>query len=136
MDWSKAAIAGFAAGIVRAVYDYIMYCIIMRGVYHTYDAVFRQEANFVLYPVIEILIAILAGLFFAKSYSAWRPGVKGGLAFGFWMGIITSSTTFFIPLVFKGFPYFLTWCWASTGFLGWLIFGAVVAVIYREPAAN
>ena len=132
MDWSKAAIAGFVAGVVRAIYDYGMYCLIMRGTYHAHEEVFRQQANYVFYPIIEILIAVAAGLFFARSYSAWKPGVKGGLTFGFWIGIITFFTTFFIPLVFKGFPYFLTWCWASIGFIGWLLFGAVVATIYKE----
>lgn len=132
MDWSKAVIAGFVAGIVRAVYDYVMYCLIIRDTYHSLEHVIRQEASFVLYPIIELLIAVAAGLFFAQSYSSWSKGVKGGLTFGFWMGGIAFLSTFFIPLIFKGFPYFLTWCWGSIGFSGWLIFGAVVAVMYKE----
>jgi len=38
MDWGKAAIAGFIAGIVRAVYDYIMYCLIMRDTLYLRDS--------------------------------------------------------------------------------------------------
>lgn len=136
MNWSKAVIAGIVGGIVLNVYDFIMHVLILGNTYQTHTEVFRQDANTLWFILIDFLLAIAAALFFAKSRSAWSAGVKGGVTFGFWLGLIAFLATFFNPLLFEGFPYFLTWCWGSITFIGWLIFGAVAAAIYKEaPAA-
>ncbi len=131
MQWSKAIIAGAVGGVANAVYSFIMHGLIMGNTYQSRPEVFRQDTNPVWYPIVAILLGVVAGLFFARSRSAWSAGVKGGVNFGLWLGLVGFAATFYDPLIFAGFPYFLTWCWGAITLIGWLVYGAVAGAMYK-----
>jgi hypothetical protein len=60
---------------------------------------------------------------------------KGGMTFGFWLGLVAFFATFYNPLIFQGFPYFLSWCWGAITLIGWLVYGAIVGAMYKGQAA-
>jgi len=130
MNVSKALLAGAVGGVVVAVYDFIVHGLIMDATYKKYT-LFRQDANMVWFPILAIVIGVVAAVIFAKTRSSWAAGVKGGVTFGFWLGLIGFFATFYNPLVFNEFPYYLTWCMGSILLIGWLVYGAVVGVMYK-----
>jgi hypothetical protein len=135
MQWSKALLAGAVGGVVISVYSFVMHGVIMRSTYEARSEVFRQDANEIWFPIVSIVLGLVAGAFFAKSRSAWSEGIKGGVNFGFWVGLVVAAGGFYAPLIYEGFPYYLSWCWAGINLLGWSIYGAVVGAMYKPPTA-
>jgi hypothetical protein len=130
MQWSKVLLAGLAGGVVVSIYDFIMYGLIMGSTFQKYE-VFRSDANAMWFPVLAILTGLVGAVFFAKSRSAWSAGAKGGVNFGFWVGLIGVIANFYMPLTFNGYPYYLTWCTGGIVLVGWMAYGAVVGAMYK-----
>lgn len=136
MNAGKALLAGVVAGIVENIYAFIMHGIIMGNTYTKYKAFAQEEASPVWFFVVAIAVGIAGALLFAKTRSSWGAGVKGGLTFGFFIGLVSFFAQFYNPLVINDFPYYLSWCWGGISLIGWMVFGAVAALIYKEsPAA-
>lgn len=134
MNWTKALIAGVAGGIVVNLYSGLMHGVIMRQTYEN-NATFANNANPLWFFVVSISIGIAGALLFGKTRATWGAGVKGGVTFGFFIGLVSFFGQFYSPLVINGFPYYLSWCWGGISLIGWMIFGAVAALLYKQPAA-
>ncbi|MFQ5751853.1 MAG: hypothetical protein ACE5HI_07635, partial [bacterium] len=130
MNWTKAVIAGVVGGIVVNIYAFLVHGFIMRATYEKYEVFGVAPApSPVWFFVVAIVVGIFGAIVFAKSRSAWGAGVKGGVNFGFWFGLVAFFAQFYNPLVIKGFPYFLSWCWGGITLIGWLIFGAIASLL-------
>jgi hypothetical protein len=133
MNWTRALVAGVVGGIVMWIADFLLHGFVMAGTYVKYPEVFTQEqSNPLLFLVIEILIGIPAAIIFAKTRRSWAEGVKGGLSFGFWIGLLGFFPQFFNSLVIKDFPYFLSWCWGGITLIVALILGIVLGLIIKK----
>jgi hypothetical protein len=133
MQWSKVLIAGAVGGVVNAVYGFVMHALIMGNTYRKYTPeVFREdESGMAWFIIIPIVLGLVGGAFFAKSRSAWAAGPKGGAMFGFWVGLIGFIANFYTPLIYTGYPYYLTWCTGGILLIGWVIVGAVIGAMYK-----
>ena len=133
MNWTRALVAGVVGGIVMWIADFVLHGFVMGGTYMKYPEVFTQEpSNPLLFLVIEVLIGIPAAIIFAKTRQSWAEGVKGGLSFGFWIGLLGFFPQFFNNLVIKGFPYFLGWCWGGITLIVALILGIVLGLMIKR----
>ena len=132
MSWTRALIAGIAAGIVTTLADWVMHGVIMGPTYAKYPVFTQEAANPVWFFVIGILIAIFAAILFAKTRQCWAEGVKGGATFGFWLAMVAFFSTFYNPLVLEGFPYYLSWCWGGIHVIDGVIGGIVLGAIYKR----
>ena len=133
MNWTRALVAGVVGGIVMWIADFLLHGFVMGGTYMKYPEVFTQEpSNPLLFLVIEILIGIPAAIIFAKTRQSWAEGVKGGLSFGFWIGLLGFFPQFFNSLVIKDFPYFLSWCWGGITLIVALILGIVLGLMIKK----
>jgi hypothetical protein len=131
MNWTKAFITGIVGGIVLWVYNFLMHGLIMAKTYEKYVA-FRQDANPVWFVVVSVFVGIAIALLFAKTRAVWAEGIKGGLTFGFFGGLVAFFYQFYSSLMYNGVPYHLSWCWGGIVMIGWLIFGAVASMIYKK----
>jgi hypothetical protein len=135
MNWTKAVIAGVVGGFVVNLYSWVMHGMIMGPTYVKYPETFQQEgSNPLWFFVVSISIGVAGALLFGKTRAAWGAGVKGGVTFGFFIGLVSFFSQFYSPLVINGFPYYLSWCWGGISLIGWMVFGAVAALLYK-PAA-
>ncbi len=134
MNWTKALFTGIVGGIVVCAYNFLMHGVIMANAYTKYS-VFRQDAaNPLWFFVVAIVLGIFGALLFAKTRSSWAAGIKGGLAFGFWLGMVAFFFQFYNPLIFEDFPYHMSWCWGGINLIGWMVFGIVAGIIYKGNA--
>ena len=131
MNWTKAFISGIVGGIAVWVYNFLTHGLIMANTYKKYE-VFRQDASMGSYAVVTILVGIAGGLLFAKTRAIWAEGIKGGMTFGFFVGLVAFFNQFYGSLMYEGVPYHLSWCWGGIVLIGWLVFGAVVSLIYKK----
>jgi len=108
----RTILAGVVGGVVMWVVSFVLHGIVMGSTYMKYTEVFSQEAtNPLWFLLIEVLIGIPAAVIFGKTRGSWSPGIAGGLAFGFWLGLVGSFAQLFSPIVIEGFPYYMGWCW-------------------------
>jgi len=129
----RAIVAGVVGGIVVFFANFVLHGMILGPTYMRYPEVFTQEeANPLYFLLVGICVAIPAALLFAKSRAAWADGLKGGLTFGAFLGAVYFFLNFYQPLVMKGFPYYLSWCWGGTDFIDALLLGAVLGVMVKR----
>jgi hypothetical protein len=132
MNWTRALIAGLAAGFVTNLADFVMHGVLLAGTYESHDVFTKEAANPVWFLVISFCIGIAAAILFAKSRDSWAPGWKGGLTFGFFLGLTAFFANFYDPLVLEGFPYHLAWCWGGANLIDGLLGGMVLGAIYPK----
>ncbi|MFC2160439.1 hypothetical protein ACFLRX_02175 [Acidobacteriota bacterium] len=131
MNWIKVFVTGIVGGLVIWVYNYLMHGLIMAKAYTKYD-IFRDDASMVFYALAFVFIALSGAVLFAKTRISWADGLKGGITFGFFVGLIIFFSQFMNVLIFKGFPYHLSWCWGGIELIGWLVFGAVAGLLIKK----
>lgn len=135
MRWSKVLTAGLVGGIVNAVFGFLMYAVIMGNTFRKYSPeVFRgaeNEPNMMWFIIMPVLLGLAGAVLFAKTRATWQAGLKGGVLFGFWVGLIGFLSNFYLPLTITGYPYYLAWCTGSIIVIGWMVFGAVLAAVYK-----
>ncbi len=136
MQLNKALTAGAVGGIVMAIYDYLVHGMLLAGQYQAIEG-FKQADNPIWFPVVTIVMGLVAGILFAKTRGSWESGAKGGMMFGLWIGLLGGFAAFFSPLMIKGFPYAMAWYSLVVQVIGWMIYGAVAGSMYKveETAA-
>lgn len=133
MNWSKVILAGVVAGIAVWLADYVMHGIMLGNTYKEYSTVFSQEeVNPFWFLAIGVAIAITAAILFAKTRNCWAAGWKGGLTFGFFLGLVSFFPSFYNSLVIADFPYYLGWCWGGIHLIEGLIGGSLLGAIYKR----
>ncbi|MCJ7579011.1 MAG: hypothetical protein MUP98_00580 [Candidatus Aminicenantes bacterium] len=131
MNWIKVLITGIVGGVVIWLYNFVMHGLIMGDSYDKYG-IFRDDASPFFFVLAFVFIALAGALLFAKTRNSWSDGLKGGITFGFFVGLIIFFSQFTNVLIFKGFPYHLSWCWGGIELIGWLVFGAVAGLLIKK----
>jgi len=130
MNWARIAIAGVAAGVVTTIIDFVQHGMIMGPTYQKLDTVFSQtQANPGWFLLVAVAICFFAALLFARTRGSWAPGWKGGLVYGFFLGLVVFFQGFYDPLVVDGYPYYLSWCEGGMAMIDSLAAGAVAGAI-------
>jgi len=133
MNWTRILLGAVAAGIATFLADFVMHGLIMGPTYMRYTEVFSQtQANPLWFLAISLCIAFTVALLFARTRSSWAPGWKGGLTYGFFLGLVGFFPGFYNALVIEGFPYFLVWCWGGITLIDGLIAGCVLGAILKS----
>lgn len=131
MNLIKVFITGVVGGLVVWVYNSLVHGLIMSKTYEKYE-IFRNEPNYIWFAISSVIIAIFGALLFAKTRNSWTEGLKGGITFGFFVGLILFFYQFLNTLIFEGFPYYLSWCWGGIELIGWVVFGAVAGLLIKK----
>ena len=132
MNWMRTLLAGLAAGIVVFLADFVLHGQIMAGTYSRYGAFSQEQVNPLYFLLVSVCIAIPAALFFTRTRNEWAAGFKGGATFGLWLGFLAFFGNFYMPLVIKGFPYYLAWCWGGINVIEGLIGGAILGLLIKR----
>ncbi len=133
MNWTKTILAGVAAGFVTSLVNYLLHGVIMADTYVRYSDVFSQEqASPLFFFAVAIAIGIFFAILFAKTRDCWAEGAKGGMVYGFWLGMVAFFGNFYDPLVIDGFPYYLAWCHGGINLIIAVVGGVVVGLIIKR----
>lgn len=131
MNWGKILLTGVAGGVVLWLYSFVMHGLIMGGTYAKYTTLFIQEGNPVWFLVVQVCMGTAVAMIFAKTRGSWGEGIKSGVTFGAFIGLVSFFAQFYNPLIYQEFPYFLAWCWGGINLIGWMVFGAVATFIIK-----
>lgn len=130
MSWSRVLLGGLAGGIALLIADFVMHGLIMGPTYMEYPDVFTQEDSGIgSFALVSILLGLAAAFLFAKTRSAWPPGLVGGAFFGLALGATQFIPNFYDALVYEGFPSYLAWCHGGMDLIA-ITLAAIVAAIF------
>ncbi len=133
MNWTRIALAGVAAGIVNWISDFVMHGMVMAATYQRLSQVYTQtQANPAWFLLVAVTTCLMAALLFARTRGSWAAGWKGGLSFGFFLGLVVFFARFYDPLVVDGYPYYLAWCQGGIYMIDNLLAGAVIGSILKS----
>ena len=133
MNWTRILLGGLAAGIVMTIADFVMHGMIMGPTYMKHPEVFDQTAaNPLWFVLVAICISLTLALLFGRTRASWAPGWKGGLTFGFFLGLVAFFPDFYLSIVIDEFPYHLVWCWGGIKMIDSLLAGAVLGLIVKR----
>ncbi|TNF71150.1 MAG: hypothetical protein EP299_12510 [Acidobacteria bacterium] len=132
MNWTKAIIAGVVGGVVLNLADWVMHGMIMGSTYTKYEVFTQEPANPAHFFLVAVVLGVASAIFFARTRGSWPAGIKGGVVFGAFLGLVLFFRSFYNPLVLEGFPYYLSWCWGGINFIGSVILGAVLGAMYKS----
>ncbi|MCL4819608.1 MAG: hypothetical protein KJ067_10715 [Vicinamibacteria bacterium] len=133
MNWTRVALGGAVAGVVTWISDFVLHGQVMAATYRRLPQVYSQEqASPMHFLLVAVTICFMSALLFARTRSHWGAGPKGGLTFGFFLGLVVFFQRFYDPLVIDGYPYYLAWCQGGIAMIDCLLAGAVIGAIVKE----
>jgi len=134
MNLKRFLLAAFAVGIVLNIWDFVVHgTVLMNAYYSKLPDLFRQDAPAALLILGDFVFALVFVWVFARVYGSFGGGAKGGATYGFYAGIFLNFPAgIFMHLMFKGFPYPLSWIWMITGIIISVIVGSVAGLLYKD----
>jgi len=137
MKSGKFWIAVLVAGVVMNVYDFVLHGVLMRDTYASNPDVFRQSDNPTWFVIGDFVAVLVLAWFYDKVYGSFAGGLKGGLMYGIYAGILVCFPGFiFTHLVFDGFTYGMAWTWIIAGIIWGGIAGAILGALYKKGEAK
>ena len=133
MNWTRIALAGAAAGLVTWISDFVQHGVVMAPTYKRLSTVYSQtEVNPAWFLLVSFFICLMAAVLFARTRASWAGGWKGGLSFGFFLGLVMFFQRFYDPMVIDGYPYYLAWCQGGISMIDSLLAGVVIGSILKS----
>ncbi|MBF8247871.1 MAG: hypothetical protein HW374_671 [Bacteroidetes bacterium] len=134
MKSGKFWMAVVAAGVAASVIDFVLHGLILSGAYYVkLTDLFVQEGSPTFFVLGDFVAMLVLAFVYDKVSASFEKGWKGGALFGAYAGLlITFPGAIFYHLMFKGFPYSLSWIWIVTGVIAYAINGAVLAAVYKK----
>ena len=134
MKSGKFWMAVVAAGVVANVVDFLLHGMVLQNMYYAkITDLFIQGGSPAFFVVGDFVGMFVLAMVYDKVSGSFDKGWKGGALFGAYAGVlITFPGAIFYHLMFKGFPYALSWIWIVTGVIAYAINGAVLAAVYKK----
>lgn len=128
--------AVLVVGIVVNVFDFVVQNKLLTDAFYSKMDSVRHDASPAGFIFGDFVAVFVLAWVFTRVASVFGPGVKGGVAAGFTLGVLVNFPTWhFIGLVFKGVPYALVWANTLCGVVWYIIAGALLGAMLNKPAA-
>jgi hypothetical protein len=128
----KFWVAVLVGGVVANIFDFIVMGMMMAPVFAGIESM-RQDMNPMWFVIGDFIAVFVMMVMYDRVYSSFAPGPKGGATFGAYAGLLASFPLWiFIHLMFKGFPYGLSWGLTAIGICWGAIVGSVLGAMYKK----
>jgi hypothetical protein len=125
------------------IFSFIEHGVLLKSTYQSAEVMrfMRPEAEMMgmmwIYYVVYIIISFFFTLIFSKGYEG--KGVGEGLRYGFYVGCLMATPMAYSSYTMLPMPYSLALTWFVCGIIEYLIYGAIVAMVFgsskKEMAA-
>lgn len=134
MNVKKFALATVIVGIAVNIYDFVVHGLILSNLIYTQMSSFlRQDMSMVALVVADFVGAAVFVWVYDRVRNSFDAGVKGGVTFGLFAGILINFPTWIIShSLITGFTYELAWTWTIAGIVWCLIGGAIASLVYQR----
>lgn len=134
MKSSKFWIAVLVGGVIANVVDFLVQGLWLSSAYYNQmPDLFNMGtsvANYIFGDFVAVFVLVWV---YDRVGGSFAAGPKGGMVFGFYAGVLINfPMAIFLHLMFKGFPYGLSWIWMIYGIILYTILGSVIGGLYKK----
>ena len=132
MNLGKILKAGIAVAIVLVILDYLSMNYVMKSFLASQPFLREAPVAGMVWNYIGDLVAALVFVWvFDRVQGSFAAGMSGGLAFGFYAGVLTNFPLWiFLHMFIKDFSYQSAWVFTAWGVIVSLIMGAVTGAVH------
>lgn len=80
----------------------------------------------------DLFVAAVLVLMYDRVRGAFGAGLKGGLVYGFYAGLLTHFPTWLFMTVYAGWPYGATWTITLVLIIVTMVSGALIGLAYEK----
>lgn len=131
--WIAVLVSGVAANIIDAI---VFGLIVTPAYFAKLPDLFNQNISPVWFIILDFIWIFIFACVYDKVYNSFSGGVKGGMMWGLYGGIFCTFPTWIsLHLMFKGFPYDLSWIFTIYMIIWYVINGAIIGAIYKKSGS-
>ncbi len=129
-------IAVLVGGVVVNVLDFAIMGKVLQNMYFAHMSIMNQMTNPMWYVIGDFIAVIVFTWVYDKVYRSFEGGMQGGMKFGMYAGVLVNfPAMIFMHLMFKDYPYSLSWILTVYGIIWSSILGTVVGKLYTKGAS-
>lgn len=126
-------VAVLVGGVVVNVLDFVIMGNVLQNMYFVHMASMNQMTNPAWYIIGDFIAAFVFTWVYHKVYGSFEGGMQGGMKFGIYAGVMMNfPAMLFLHLMFKNYPYSLSWIMTIYGIIWAIILGTVVGKLYMK----
>jgi hypothetical protein len=80
----------------------------------------------------DLFVALVLVMMYDRVRGAFSAGLKGGLVYGFYAGLLTHFPTWLFMTVYAGWPYRPVWHLTLVLILVTMVSGALIGLVYEK----
>ena len=134
---NKKLLFGFLAVFVATfALDYVVNNYLMMKEYLETPQLWRPEAEMKVgvIVIVELIFALFFTFIFSKGYEG--KGIWEGVRYGFYVGLMMNVTGAYMTFATMPVPYMLALKWFLYGTAQYMIYGALLGLIYGKVATK
>ncbi|HTP79070.1 MAG TPA: hypothetical protein VMM57_01560 [Bacteroidota bacterium] len=137
MKKSRFWIAVLAGGVVGNLLDGIVQGYLLERVYYEKAPdVFRMSQSPTWFALGDFLAALILGWVYDRVVQNFKPGVRGGMLFGLYAGLISGIPFYFFNyLMIRGYELSLAAVSTVYMIIWYVIVAAAISLIYRRESS-
>jgi hypothetical protein len=139
MNYARIAIAAVVATVVFFIFGFIVEGALIRKDFAPDTAVYRSAETVQKYIPVGLCSIFLAILMLSVTFAKAYPGgasLSQGAGFGLMAGILVACVHPITNWVTMNLGAKLSWRIAASNVVQWILIGALIASIYKPPAAE
>ncbi len=135
MNVKRYLLASLAVFVTGFVLEFLINNVILKATYEQLKHLWRPDMDSLMWlgPIIGVVLSLLLTYIFTKGYEG--KGIMEGVRFGVVMGLFMSFPMALGTYMMIAIPGSLAVEWFIFGMIEYIIYGIVVAAIYK-PAAG
>ncbi len=135
MNWTKFSISFIVIYVVGAVLNYLIHGVLLMDTYMALSSIWRPDMNRLMW--LQFVTPLFSCFFFVYIFirGYQNRGIMEGVRFGLIIWAFISLPMTYGQYMIYPLPYSLVWKWLLSDLLVYLIFGILVALIYKPAGA-
>ncbi len=136
MNWSKFFIAFVVIYVVGGILNYLIHGVLLMETYESLSQLWRPDMDRLMWLqfVTPLFICFFFIYIFVRGYEG--KGIMEGVRFGLIIWAFASIPMTYGQYMIYPLPYSLVWKWLISDLVSFLVFGVLVAVIYKPLEAK
>ena len=136
MNTKRWLVAGLGAFLAIFTLDIIVHGKLLMGLYEQTASVWRpkQDANQLMWLMTlgQLLFGLALAWFYTKGYEPKKKGLRQGLRFGFYAGVLLAAAHNFVWYVVLPVPFILNLAWQAAALVDCVAAGAIIGILYKS----
>ncbi|HZV13168.1 MAG TPA: hypothetical protein VFA55_08125 [Candidatus Kapabacteria bacterium] len=138
MNTKQLLLGAVIIGVVANILDGILHGMLLVPTYNSIPSMSGMDPGKMPWFIFsDFVLALVFVWFYGRVHASFEKTPMGLLKYGVFFAIVVSIPTNMITtLIFKGFPYWLSWVWTLAFVIEYAIYGYILGMLVRPKTAK